>query len=369
MPTDTYSKNRERKWAWIWIGYTGFLFLTPIFQPSIFIWLVTLCLLAVFLCVYSLYIRATDQGSPVRFWMIGAAFVLGLIGFPLNQGACTFFAYTAAFISFSVRSIRIVVLLYLLECLAIIAESFIFAERIAWPNTFIAIFILIVVGVANIFFAEQKRADAKLRAALEENVSLAAVAERERIARDLHDVLGHTLSVIVLKSELAGRLVFIDPARAISEIGDVETTARSALAEIREAIGGYRARGLSAEIKAARLVLGAAGVILTAEDNPASAVNLSPKEETALALAVREAITNVVRHAGAKKCCLRFTHGDGCRRLVIEDDGKHTVTSEGNGLRGMRERMESLGGRFLVERGIEQGQGTRLTLEIPEVKA
>ena len=134
----------------------------------------------------------------------------------------------------------------------------------------------------------------KLRSAQAENVELAAVAERERIARDLHDVLGHTLSVIVLKAELAGRLLARDTPeearRAAAEIADVEHTARTALAEVREAIGGYRSKGLSAEIEQARQTLRAAGVQLECAAAPPS---LRAREETVLSLAVREAVTNI----------------------------------------------------------------------------
>jgi len=191
------------------------------------------------------------------------------------------------------------------------------------------------------------------------------VAERERIARDLHDVLGHTLSVIVLKAELAGRLIPIDPARAIAEIADVERTSRSALAEVREAIGGYRARGLAAEIDSARVTLNAAGVTLIAESNSNHTAALTPKEETALALALREAVTNIVRHARATSCSLRFVTEAGQRCLIVEDDGEHVMEREGNGIRGMRERVESIGGQFTLERGIKQNRGTRLTLDLP----
>ena len=227
---------------------------------------------------------------------------------------------------------------------------------------------MIVIGGGNIFFAEQKRADSKLRSALEENVTLAAVAERERIARDLHDVLGHTLSVIVLKAELAQRLVSLDPIRAKAEMADVETTARAALAEIREAIGGYRSRGLAAEIDAARRTLLAAGVTLLAESKPNSG-SLTPQEETALALAVREAVTNIVRHARATTCHLHFVTEHGSFRLVVEDDGQQAVIREGNGLRGMRERIESIGGRFSLECGPAPDHGTRLTIELPQREA
>jgi two-component system sensor histidine kinase DesK len=227
-----------------------------------------------------------------------------------------------------------------------------------------------IIGGGNVFFAQQKRADRKLREAQDENLALAAVAERERIARDLHDVLGHTLSVIVLKAELAGRLIqrdeANDPQRAAEEIADVERIARTSLAEVREAIGGYRTRGLAAEIEAARRTLDAADVTLivdsdAASDGASSATHLSAAEETALSLALREAVTNIVRHARATTCRLRLVTVEGSRRLVVEDNGEHAVEREGNGLRGMRERIESLGGRLSLERD----HGTRLLIELP----
>jgi two-component system sensor histidine kinase DesK len=274
-----------------------------------------------------------------------------------------------------IESARRVVTLILVECAFILAESAIFTVgvphgpfHVGWPNAFFAIFLVVVIGGGNIYFAQQKRAECKLRAALEENVTLAAVAERERIARDLHDVLGHTLSVIVLKAELAGRLVTRDPERAVEEMADVETTARTALGEIREAIGGYRSRGLSAEIEAARRTLDAAGVMLLTESNP-ERESFTPQEETALALALREAVTNIVRHARATTCRLGFISQAGSRRLVVEDDGPHAIVREGNGLRGMRERIESIGGHFSLEQGVAQNHGTRLIIELPQREA
>jgi two-component system sensor histidine kinase DesK len=369
---EAVATQRKRNWAWIWLGYTGFLFIQPIMEPNLYVWVGTLAIFAVFLAVFVGYVRSSDAQFGWRFWMIGATFVLGLVTFPWNQGASTFFVYTAAFLPFSLESTRRVLWLFLVECLVILAEGAIFVRpgvppylHISWANTFIAIFLVIVIGGGNIFFAEQKRADCKLRAAQDENMALAALAERERIARDLHDVLGHTLSVIVLKAELAGRLIPLDPARATTEIADVERISRTALAEVREAIGGYRARGLAAEIDAARLTLDAAGVTLIAESSQAPPAALNPQEETALALALREAVTNIVRHSRATTCRLRFIAESGQRRLVVEDDGQHVIAREGNGLRGMRERIESIGGNFIMERGIAQNRGTRLTIELP----
>jgi two-component system sensor histidine kinase DesK len=376
--TDSLSKQRSQKWAWIWMAYTGFLFIEPTLEPSRALWFGTLAVFFLFVGIMWGYIRATDDGHPVRFWMIAATFLLGLAAFPWNQGSSCLFAYAAAFIPFSVVSVRRVLALQAAILLSILAEGYVFHARhdafhISWANTYIAIFIAIVVGGGNIFFAQQKRADCLLRAAQEENVTLAAVAERERIARDLHDVLGHTLSVIVLKAELAGRLLThptnADPLRAAAEIADVERTARTALAEVREAIGGYRSQGLAAEIEAAQRVLDAANVRLIVDTGPdsdsATSAGLTAAEETVLALSLREAVTNIVRHAQATTCKLRFITPDGIhhgrRRLVIEDNGHHTATREGNGLRGMRERVESLGGHLSLERE----RGTRILIDLP----
>lgn len=375
--TDPISQQQQRKWAWLWLAYSGFIFLDPIFDPSLALWLGTLAVLAVFLAIFALYVNATDAGSPFRYGMIAATFALGLLAFPWNQGASCLFIYAASFLPFAIVSVRRVVLLILAECLGVFAEGWYFTVHVrpqttfhvGWPNTVVAIFLMIVIGGANILFAEQKRAECKLREAQAENVTLAAVAERERIARDLHDVLGHTLSLIVLKAELAGRLLDTQTQasreRARAEIGDVERTARTALAEVREAIGGYRSKGLAAEIEAARRTLEAAGVTLKTDAVSTNLAGLNAQEETVLALAMREAVTNIVRHARATTCRLRFASENGRRKLVVEDDGHNTTLQEGNGLRGMRERVEALGGNVQLDRS----QGTRLSIELPLASA
>jgi two-component system sensor histidine kinase DesK len=224
-------------------------------------------------------------------------------------------------------------------------------------------FLMIIVTASNAFIARQKRADTKLRMAHEEIEQLAAVAERERIARDLHDVLGHTLSVIVLKSELAGRLIERDPQRAAQEIADVERTARTALSDVRQAIGGYRSQGLPAEMELARNTLQAAGVSFACES---PLPQLRAEEETVLCLALREAVTNIVRHAQATHCHMRFTaSSDGYHSLLITDNGAHATLQEGNGLRGMRERVQSLGGRL----SITTDPGVTLLIELPQTNS
>jgi two-component system sensor histidine kinase DesK len=216
-----------------------------------------------------------------------------------------------------------------------------------------------VVGASNIHFAQRNRTNQKLIRAQEEIERLATVAERERIARDLHDVLGHTLSVIILKSELAGKLMERDPARAGKEICDVEQISRKALSDVRDAIRGYRSHGLAAELAQAKSTLETAG--LAVQCHAASTLKIPAVQESVLSLAVREAVTNVVRHAHARSCQMRLEQRNGSCRLEIHDDGRGGFQTEGNGLRGMRERVEMLGGTLHRE----TAAGTKITITLP----
>lgn len=218
---------------------------------------------------------------------------------------------------------------------------------------------VLVVGGLNIYDAEKSRGNAELRLAHEEIARLAKVAERERIARDLHDLLGHTLSSITLKSDLASRLAARDPVRAEREMTEVARVSREALREVREAVRGYRTRDLAGELAAVREMLRAAGVQL---DYLAEPVALEPAHEGTLALALREAVTNVVRHAGAARCTVRLERLGGAVRLTVTDDGSGPCAPDGAGLSGMRERAELLGGRLSLARS---AAGTRLLLTLP----
>jgi len=228
------------------------------------------------------------------------------------------------------------------------------------PATWIpGIVVGLMIGAANIFFAEQHRNQRQLRLAHDEVERLAKLAERERIARDLHDLLGHTLSVIALKAELAGRLLERDPAAAAAEIAEVQRVSREALAEVRRAVEGYRERGLAAELMGARRALAAAGVAVEEE---VEAERLPAAVEGVLALALREAVTNVIRHAHATRCRVTLARRGPEVVLEVADDGRGGLAAEGVGLSGMRERTEALGGR--LQRSGEGGTTIRLTLPL-----
>jgi two-component system sensor histidine kinase DesK len=287
---------------------------------------------------------------------MAAMTLLGLGYYPINQGASGILIYVVAFAPFVTETVTASLLIFLAVAGSAAAEG-ILLQMSPWSWGFVLVF-SIAVGSGNLVGAQRMRSNMKLSLAQEEIAHLAKMAERERIARDLHDVLGHTLSVVVLKSELAGKLMNDNPERSRREIGEVESIARTALAEVREAIRGYRSEGLIAEIDHARATLDAAGVTL---ECPPALPKLRPAEETVFSLIVREAVTNIVRHAQASQCRVRFEESDSAKSLVVEDDGRGGIRYEGNGLRGMRERAESLGGRLRID----SGTGTRLTIEIP----
>lgn len=183
----------------------------------------------------------------------------------------------------------------------------------------------------------------------------AMVAERERVARDVHDVLGHSLTALSVKAELAARLIDVDPARAKEELASIQTTARQALAEVRATVGGLRAGNLEAELAAAPLVLADAGVETTTIGDVA---DTDPRHRALLAWVLRESVTNVVRHARARSVVIELgPHG-----LSVTDDGVGVSAAEGNGLRGMRERVAGVGGTVGVTAA---SPGTRVAVVLP----
>ena len=213
----------------------------------------------------------------------------------------------------------------------------------------------------------------ELHAARGELARRAAAEERLRLARDLHDLLGRTLTLITLKSELAGRLVEAEPARAAQEIREVQQEARQALREVREAVAGYRRPTVRAELAQARQVLEAAGIACTLDQ---TAGPLSPAAEVALAWAVREGVTNVIRHSRAQECTVRLSADNTKLCLEVINDGYSAPhpdsVSTGSGLAGLAERVAVLGGHIesgpLLSDGIARYRlSVQLAVEKPEV--
>ncbi len=353
------SLSEKEKWSpFFYLFYLGFLFIQPAFGGAGWrMWAFTFLSAAVFLVLYLSVWWFEHRFVSYRVFGIAA---LGFANYPFNAGASCFFIYAAVLCGFAFPPRGALAVLGFLE-IGIAAQGW-FLHITPWSWVFTMV-LGAGIGVANIHEAQERRANAKLRLAQEEVEHLAKVAERERIARDLHDVLGHTLSVIILKAELASRLFDRDSVRARAEIGEVEQIAREALAEVRQAVRGYRAGSLAEEFAKARSILETAGIRTECEtpQNGLSSRELSPAQETVLALVMREAVTNVVRHSDAKVCRLRLEQSAGQYRLEITDNGRGGTPAEGNGLRGMRERLEALGGA--LER--DGSRGMRLTATLP----
>ena len=351
-------KNRGHGWApYTWLFYFCFFLINPILSHANWKqWLATGLGTVAFLIIYFGFFWIKYPWNLLNI----AAFILLGAGFaPFNEGACTFFVFAAAFSPYAVET-ESAALKLLAIVLAVAAGEWWLLHLSGW-FLFYGGGLAMVVGGSNIYFAQRERSNNRLQKAQEEIEHLAKVAERERIARDLHDVLGHTLSVIILKSELARKLMDHDPARAKAEIADVEQTSRKALAEVRSTIRGYRDHSLEAELKQAKATLETAGVTVKSESQE---LRLSPPQESVVALVVREAVTNVVRHAHARNCHLRLMPVNGTCRLEIQDDGRGGGNVEGNGLRGMRERIEALGGTFERDNTV----GTKLSIQFPLTK-
>lgn len=346
---------------YVYLAYLGMLLFQPIFSGNGAVdWLWTVALIAAFLPAYIVsFGRRGALGTAAIWWMV----LLGALslGIPLNTGGSVFFVYAAAAapMLWSPRAaVRMIVVLLAVTAALLLVSPIPDPFRLA---TFLPAFVFVpLIGGVQIFESERERANAKLHLAHDEIEHIAAVAERERIARDLHDLLGHTLSLIRIKSELAARLIDSDPQRARSEIEDVERTARETLSDVRAAVQGYRASGLTGEVAAAKLALEASGVLFFYHSEP---LLLPPRLEAALAFVLREAVTNVVRHARASRCTVTLGSESGRVVLEVSDDGVGGVVDEGNGLGSLRERLRALGGD--VEVGPHPAGGFRVRARAP----
>ena len=223
-------------------------------------------------------------------------------------------------------------------------------------------------GLDMIGIARMGTAIRELHTARRELARLAVMEERERLSRDLHDLLGQTLSTITLKSELAGCLIKEDPKRCAQELAEIERVSRKTLREVREAVAGYRQPTLVHELDGARQLLEAAGI--DAQIEPIKET-LPPTFDAALAWTVREGVTNVIRHSCARHCRIHLTHKHGMVGAEVLNDGgergcEENRARQGLGLVGLRERVCTLGGYLEAGPCLLQGkEHFRLAVELP----
>ena len=221
----------------------------------------------------------------------------------------------------------------------LVATSYLFGEI---GSDFDQFGTLLSVSLGMTFMGRMLRANAELRKARDEIAALAVAEERHRLGRDLHDILGHSLTTITVKAGLARRVLESsgDVQRAQDEIREVEELARQALGDVRATVSGYRQVSLSAEVVGARAALRAAGV---QPDLPHAVDNVRPELQEVFGYVVREGVTNVLRHSRATRCEVRL----GDTWLEMRDDGRGAGdTPEGSGLTGLAERLGQVGGKL-----------------------
>src|SRR6187402_150463 len=339
------------------LAYTLFFFIDPIQRHSATHWM---WFALVYVLFVALYVAVPFVRGRVRTTVLVALFVLPFLYVPFSESASGMFCFSLASLPFILKDANVVIRLLLLQVGLIVSEGLVLGLS-PW-NFGLGVFFTVIVTLTNLHFAQKAEADRKLLMAQSEVERLAKTAERERIARDLHDVLGHTLTLVVLKSQVAERLIETNPEKAAEEVRQIQSSARQALAEVREAVLGFRSHGLAAEMEKAEDVLRSAGIAYEHRMDPVTLPTLlSREQEMTLSLGVREAVTNVVRHSRASQCSLRVDVEGKTVRMVVSDDGVGGDGHGGFGLKGMRERVEMLGGKLLLD----GASGMRLVVEMP----
>lgn len=332
--------------------------------------LLTLVATAVFVAVY-LYLMLfrvfPEKPVPAGVYRTEALLIATLAGgalaLPLIHGG----AWLGLFIYVSVAAgmrLRTAAAIRAILGLTVLAAVLGWILGAGWLEGLQLTILTAAVGMSMVGWVRMIATVRELQAAREEIARLAVSEERLRFARDLHDLLGHSLSLITIKSELAGRLLPDAPDKAASEVRDVERVAREALREVREAVSGYRNTTLRSELDGAREMLEAAGVRCRVE---AGAGELPSHTEAVLAWTVREGVTNVIRHSRAPSCEIRIIRDAGTVGAEVLDAGHGSIEAEaapsGSGLSGLAERVAASGGRS--EAGPEPGGGFKLCVTLP----
>ncbi len=342
------SRGEPGRWSaagrLMWLAYL-FIYSTPwLDRPPGRVAILASCAgVALFLASYAhAYFRRPRSLLPDVLLMAAIGFALAPFGGAWS--VFTIFAIALAARLPNLRDALIVVALLLLSL-----PAFGLAFDLPWFGWASGIAFGALAAAGTLFQTDLERRNRRLLETQAEVRGLAASAERERIARDLHDLLGHTLTLVAIKADLAARLSLSAPERARQEMEEVAQAARDALGEVRLAVAGMRGASLALELERAGRALATAGI---AAEFAAAPPGLSPDTEAVLAMVLREAVTNVVRHAGARLCRIGLaTEADGAVSLRVEDDGAAGPIVEGAGLSGMRARLTAAGGTLLIESG------------------
>ena len=336
----------------------AWLFFWPVIAGDSFLKVILPTLLSVPVFVYLHVCTYFTAGGPrMRLRYIFGVLLTGYVVSNFNPAALGYLIFGFFSIAFTVPT-RIAALMIGTTIAAYVFEMWLLGHH---SQTLLSVALpAILLGISALYTSYTAQQQMHLRRSNEEILRLATMAERERIGRDLHDLLGHTLSVVALKSELARKLIDRDLDAARTEIGEVERVARDALSQVRNAVSGIRNTALSAELVAATALLEAQGVKVRCE---AENVKLPHDRESALALSLREAATNIRRHSGASGVTIRLRKEPTEVVIEVADNGRGGRIVPGNGLNGMRERLGGVGGSLSLTSN--KDGGTLLRASVP----
>ncbi|BDX05668.1 sensor histidine kinase [Planctobacterium marinum] len=298
------------------------------------------------------------------FWQTGAralVCILAILGLGMatawfNPGASVFFVYAAAFCVQLKQPRKALIMVF-----SIAAVAALYSFLMQLPGFFYlpAIVISILIGCVNIYEGELRQKNQLLKVSQDELAKMAATAERERIARDLHDLIGHTFSLITVKAQLAHKLADIDIDKSKQELKDLEHLSRTAMAEIRETVHNYQQKDMTSEIAKAKALAKSADIEFHSE---IEAIPQKESTNSALAWVIRESFTNMVKHSEATSCQLSCKTVADQYRLTISDNGQpQTEITAGDGLTGIKERVTALGGKLTVA----TNGGFSIQVEVP----
>ena len=335
------------------------IFMWPVIAGQPFYRVILPTIISALIFVY-LHLCTYFYGGPAerRMRYVVGQFLLGYALAYVNQSSIGYliFAFYSTAFSMPLRHARSVIFgslaLFALETVLLGHSGQTFAS-VMLPGVLLAL--------SALYTAYSGQQQMALRRSEGEVMRLARLAERERIGRDLHDLLGHTLSVVALKSELARKLIDHDVDGARREIAEVERVARDSLQQVRTAVSGIRSTELLAEIGAATALLEAQGIAVMRQLH---VLGFALDRETALALSLREAATNVRRHAQAKGVTIRVRKEPAAVIVEVADDGRGGSIVPGNGLNGMRERLGNVGGTLTLTPREEGGTLLRATVPL-----
>lgn len=344
---------------WLYLAFLLFLFIGPLFNPDATTvdWVTAGVTVLVSAAIYLIALRHQPLRNAAALLMLGIGVVSTLLG-TAAMGVVPI--YAAALVAGFVTRRALIWRLGLITLLTLLSMAL---STIPAPFVFLAfgpaIPMIWLIGFSVEADLGLSREATSLRAENARIQYLATVTERERIARDLHDLVGQALTAITLRSELVQRLATTDAQRVKEEAATIETTARETLASVRETVTGWQQVDLSDELDRATTALGAGGI--ESRIDGMWRLDLAPSVETVLALVLREAVTNVVRHADARSCLISLNGEPGQVALLVSDDGRGLRGPEGSGLRGMRERVMAAGGTMQLT----TERGTSLLVTIP----